>query len=378
MDSTPHPDARILIVDDEAANIELLRHMLEPLGYRRIQGTTDPTEVVDLCEEDPPDLLLLDLKMEPMDGFQVLRRLRADVPDFPHLPVIVLTSDQSREAKVRALSGGARDFLTKPASPVEVRLRVANHLETHFLQLALRDQSERLAERVRKRTRDLEEAQYEILERLARAAEYHDDATGKHTKRVGVRSALVAMALDWPTERVELMRGAAPLHDVGKIGIPTSILLKPGPLSPDEFEKVKEHVTIGRDILSGSRFPVLKLATEIALYHHENWDGSGYRAGLAGDEIPMSARIVAVTDVFDSLTHRRAYKEAWPEERALEEIASLRGTKFDPRVVDAFFETLSEPGAERRDRPRRPPAVGRETAETPYPAGASVGSVEAP
>lgn len=342
MDSTPHPDARILIVDDEAANIELLRHILEPVGYRRVEGTTDPRRGIEICEASPPDLLLLDLKMEPLDGFEVLERLREGVADFPHLPVVVLTSDHTREAKVRALSGGARDFLTKPASPVEVRLRVANHLETHFLQLALRDQSERLAERVRERTRDLEEAQYEILERLARAAEYHDDATGMHTRRVGVRSALLAMALGWPTERVELMRRGAPLHDVGKIGIPTSILLEPGPLSPEQFEKVKEHVTIGHSILSGSRFPVLKLASEIALYHHENWDGSGYRAGLAGDEIPMSARIVAVTDVFDSLTHRRSYKDAWPEERALEEIEGLRGTKFDPRVVDAFFETLSE------------------------------------
>lgn len=337
MNPTPHPDARILIVDDQPANVDLVRHILEPVGYRHVVGATDPREALELCRESPPDLVLLDLKMRPLDGFQVLEGLRTSAPDFDHLPVIVLTSDNSRDAKARALSQGAKDFLTKPASPVEVRLRVANLLETRFLQLAMREQNDRLAERVRERTRDLEEAQYETLDRLARAAEYHDDDTGKHTKRVGVQSALLALTLGWPAERVELIRRAAPLHDVGKIGIDTSILLKPGRLTQEEFEAVKEHVTIGHSILSGSRFPLLQLAAEIALHHHENWDGSGYQAGLAREEIPMSARIVAVVDVFDSLTHERSYKEAWPEERALEEIARLRGKKFDPEVVDAFF-----------------------------------------
>jgi putative two-component system response regulator len=196
---------------------------------------------------------------------------------------------------------------------------------------------------VRQRTADLEEAQFEIVERLALAAEYRDDETGKHTKRVGILSAKLAKEFGWPESQVEVIRRAAPMHDVGKIGIDSAVLLKPGKLTTEEFDHIKEHVTIGHGILSGSRFSMLQMAAEIALYHHENWDGTGYQAGLKGEAIPESARIVTVIDVFDSLTHKRPYKEAWPVEKALEEITSLRRTKFDPRVLDAFF-TLYERG----------------------------------
>ncbi len=329
--------ARILIIDDEAANIDLLRHVLEPAGYANLITTTDPRRVEALCREAPPDLVVLDLKMPHVDGFELLGRLPALVEDWEHLPVLVLTSDTSREAKSRALSSGASDFVNKPLSPAEVRLRVSNLLQTRFLQLALRDQNERLERKVRQRTADLEEAQFEIIERLALAAEYRDDETGKHTKRVGALSALLAAELGWREDRVEVLRRAAPLHDVGKIGIDSAVLLKPGKLTPEEFDHIKEHVTIGHGILSGSRFPMMQMAAEIALYHHENWDGTGYRAGLKGEAIPEAARIVTVIDVFDSLTHRRPYKEAWPVDQALSEISGLRGTKFQPRVVDAFF-----------------------------------------
>lgn len=329
--------ARVLIVDDEVANVELLRHVLEPAGYKNLITTTDSRRVADICRKTPPDIVLLDLRMPDPDGFQVLELLRDVVADFEHLPILVLTSDTSREAKSRALSSGASDFVNKPLSPGEVRLRVSNLLQTRFLQLALRDQNKMLERKVSQRTADLEEAQFEIVERLALAAEYRDDETGKHTKRVGILSAKLAKELGWPESKVDVIRRAAPMHDVGKIGIDSAVLLKPGKLTAEEFAHIKEHVTIGHGILSGSRFAMLQMAAEIALYHHENWDGTGYQAGLKGEAIPESARIVTVIDVFDSLTHRRPYKDAWPVAKTLEEIASLRGTKFDRRVVDAFF-----------------------------------------
>jgi putative two-component system response regulator len=367
--------ARILIIDDEAPNVELLRRVLEPAGYENLVTTTDSRRVAELCATGEPDIILLDLKMPHVDGFQVLELLPAVVPDFEFLPVLALTSDTSREAKSRALSNGASDFVNKPLSPAEVRLRVFNLLQTRFLQLALRNQNQLLERKVRQRTADLEEAQFEIVERLALAAEYRDDETGKHTKRVGILSALLARELGWTEEQIEVMRRAAPLHDVGKIGIDSAVLLKPGKLTKEEFDHIKEHVTIGHGILSGSRFPLLQMASEIARYHHENWDGTGYQAGLKGEGIPESARIVTVIDVYDSLTHKRPYKEAWPVEEALAEITKLRGSKFESRVVDAFFsihergETDLAAGAQRPEPTVEPDATD-EKAVPPEPAGA--------
>jgi putative two-component system response regulator len=337
MQQTDRSDARIIIVDDNPANVELLEHILEHAGYTHIRSTTDPRAVFDMCAGEPPDLLLLDLMMPHLDGMQVTERLREEFEELAHVPVAILTSDGSREAKKRALSSGAKDFMTKPLSPSEVRLRVANLLETRFLQLELQRQNERLEERVRERTGELEEARIEILERLALAAEYRDDETGEHTRRVGRQSATLAAALELPAPEIELIRRAAPLHDVGKIGIPDNILLKPGKLTPAEFERIKSHTTIGAQILSGSRFPLLQMAEAIALSHHENWNGTGYPAGLRGTEIPLPARIVSVVDVFDSLTHERVYKEAWPEERALDLIEQEIEGKFDPTVARAYL-----------------------------------------
>lgn len=362
--TTPaHADACILIVDDDRANLDLVERVLRPEGYRELLSTTDPVAVPDLCEEHGPDLVLLDLLMPEIDGFEVLDRLRTGLPGFDYLPVLVLTSDDSREAKQRALSGGASDFLAKPVSVFELRLRVRNLLHTRFLQLALRDHNQILERRVRERTRELQAAQNEILERLATAAEFHDDETGRHTRRVGRESARLAEALGWPPDRVELIRRAAPLHDVGKIAIDHALLLKPGPLSEQEFESMKKHVAVGHAILSGSDFPLLRMASEIALYHHEHWNGRGYQAGLRGEAIPLSARIVSVVDVFDSLTHRRPYKEAWPREDALAEIAAQAGVKFDPRVVATFLrlhawdETASRAHDARAGRVARGPAA---------------------
>jgi len=331
--------SRILVVDDEIANVRVLRRLLERAGYGDVLGTTDPREAVSLYEEEHPDLVLLDLHMPHMDGFEVLQGLRARIPGDVYLPVLVLTGDLDPEVKERALSMGARDFVTKPFESTEVLLRIKNLLETRHLHRELRSYSLTLEERVRARTRELADAQVEILQRLALAAEYRDDVTGEHAERVGVLTALVARSLGLEEERVKILRRAAPLHDVGKIGIPDAILMKPGPLTRAEYEVMKTHTTIGARILSGSRYPLLETAREIALTHHEKWDGSGY-AGLAGEEIPLAGRVVAVADVFDSLTHERPYKAPFSRAEAIEEIESCRGGHFDPQAVDAFLDVM--------------------------------------
>ena len=264
----------------------------------------------------------------------------------------MLTGDDTQEAKREALSRGAKDFLNKPFHSDEVLLRIGTLLETRFLYLQIQSQNQILEAKVRDRTRELEAAQIEIIERLARAAEFRDDNTGQHTERVGQMAALLAKGIGLPDPQVSLIRRAAPLHDVGKIGIPDSILLKLGKLTHDEFLIVKTHTTIGARILSGSRFTILRLAEEIAFNHHERWDGDGY-AGITGAAIPLAGRIVAVADVFDALTQKRPYKAAWPIDDAMAEIERQRGKQFDPALVDAFMRMLEQrepqaPAAESR------------------------------
>ena len=332
--------ARILIVDDEAANVELLRRVLDRAGFRKVDSTTDPCEAVSLYVQTRPDLILLDLHMPHMDGLAVMDRLN-QIIEASYLPILMLTGDLSPEARREALSRGAKDFVNKPFNPDEVLLRIRTLLETRFLYLQIQSQNQMLEAKVRERTRELESAQIEIIERLARAAEFRDDNTGQHTERVGHMAALLARELGLTDAQVSLIRRAAPLHDVGKIGIPDAILLKLGNLTPAEFELVKTHTTIGARILSGSRFALLRLAEEIAFSHHERWDGAGY-AGLAGDQIPLAGRIVTVADVFDALTQKRPYKPAWPVEEAVAEVDRQRGRQFDPAIVDAFLRIVEK------------------------------------
>jgi putative two-component system response regulator len=320
--------AKVLIVDDEPVNHVLLEAILRKAGVERIEKTTDPREALSLWGDLEPDLLLLDLQMPNLDGFEVMDQLGELVSPETYVPILVLTADPSRETKREALARGAKDFLTKPFDPDEVMLRIKNLLETRSLHVHLES-------RVYERTIELEEARLEMLERLALAAEYRDDDTGEHTKRVGHGAALVAEELGLEPNSVELIRRAAPLHDVGKIGVPDSILLKPARLTPEEFDRMKTHTDIGAKILSTSKFALLQLAEEIAETHHERWDGTGYN-GLGEDQIPLAGRIVSVVDVFDALTHERPYKEAWPEPRAVAEIERQQGRQFDPAIVAAF------------------------------------------
>ena len=338
------PTARILMVDDEQANLDLLRRILEPVGFKNLEGTVDPFQVLPLCRQRQPDLVLLDIAMPGKNGFEVLAEIREQMEEEEYLPVLVLTSDHSPETKRRSLSAGAQDFLTKPLSPAEVRLRVRNLLETRFLHLALRDHNRHLEERVRERTAELEEAHAEILARLARATEYRDDETGEHTRRVGRLSGAIAQELGLDPEEVSLIQRVAPLHDVGKIGIPDDILLHPGRLTPEHMKVMRSHTEIGGDLMAGSGIPLLDLAEQIARTHHERWDGSGYPAGLSGEEIPIAGRIVGVADSFDALSHRRPYEPAWTAEDAWWEIARKAGTDFDPGVVDAFTKVLRSTG----------------------------------
>ena len=331
--------ARIMMVDDEPGNIDLLKRVLERAGFHKLESTNDPREAVALYVETRPDLILLDLHMPHLDGLAVMDRLN-EIVEASYLPILMLTGDISPEARREALSRGAKDFVNKPFNADEVLLRIRTLLETRFLYLQIQSQNQMLEAKVRDRTRELEAAQIEIIERLARAAEFRDDNTGQHTERVGQMAALLARELGLPDAEVSLIRRAAPLHDVGKIGIPDSILLKLGKLTPAEFELVKTHTTIGARILSGSRFALLRMAEEIAFSHHEQWDGRGY-AGLTGDQIPLAGRIVTVADVFDALTQKRPYKGAWPVEEAVAEIERQRGRQFDPDVVDAFLRIIA-------------------------------------
>lgn len=342
MDEQWLKNARFLIVDDQAYNIDLLERILRRAGFSNLRSTIDSQQLEPLFHEFAPDIVLLDLHMPEIDGFEALGRIRKWDNADSYLPVLVLTADITKEAKQRALQGGANDFLTKPLDKSEVILRVNNLLNTRWLHLRLQHQNDNLEERVRKRTEELTKAKYEILQLLARVSEFRDDVTGIHTQRVGYLSGQIAQMLGLPASEAELIRLAAPLHDLGKIGIRDEVLLKPGTFTPEEFEQMKLHTTIGSSILEGSIFPVLAVAATIALSHHEKWNGAGYPHGLKGVEIPLAARIVALADFYDALTHERPYKRAWSKKEAVAEIEWQRGIHFDPQVVDAFLLILQE------------------------------------
>lgn len=328
--------ALVMIVDDDPAGVAFLSKVLTSNGLPEPVGLTDPRLALSTFLERRPDLVILDLAMPHLDGYTLARQLRSRTPEGAFLPILVLTGDGSRETKRKLLAAGADDFLTKPFDSVEILLRIRNLLEIRFLHNRLRVQNLELEERVRQRTRELEDAQEEILERLALTAEHRDDNTAQHNRRVGLLSQKLALACGLPPEEARLIGRAAILHDLGKVGVADAVLRKPGQLLPEEFESVKPHTVIGAGILAGSRSRLLQVAEVIALYHHERWDGKGY-AGLEGEAVPLPARIAALADAFDAMTHDRPYRPARTIEEAVDECRTQSGRHFDPRVVDALI-----------------------------------------
>jgi putative two-component system response regulator len=327
----------ILVVDDEQRNIHLLKRFLNEAGFANLHTTADSREALGMYKQLQPDLVLLDISMPFLDGFEVMKQFDEVRGREEYIPVLVLTADITPETRRRALSCGAKDFLTKPLDLSDVLLRVKNLLETRQLYVQIREHNVHLERTVWERTHQLADSRREILARLALAGEYRDHDTGEHTRRVGNIAAAISAACGSNPEFVDLIRHAAPLHDVGKIGIPDHILRKSGKLEPEEFDLMKLHTTIGAKILSGSQDPLLKMAESIVLSHHEWWDGSGYPSGLAGASIPFEGRIVALADNLDALLSERPYKRAWTLEAAVDAIKNLRGRQFDPALTDVLM-----------------------------------------
>ena len=341
MNNTSAQKERILIVDDEPVNLKLLDKMLRGQGYEDIFLTEDPREVVNLYQAARPDLILLDINMPHFDGYQVMAQLKAlNDPLLP--PIVVLTAQSAKDYLLRALAGGARDFVTKPVDRNELLMRVRNLLDAQMAHRLIYDQKNVLEQMVRERTDELRKTRLQVVQRLGMAAEYRDEETGSHILRMSHMSALLARASGWNEAECELMLNASPMHDIGKIGIPDAILLKPGKFEPAEWEVMKTHAAIGGKLLEGDDSDLMRMAQEIAISHHEKWDGSGYPYGLSGEAIPQAGRIAALADVFDALTSVRPYKKAWTVEAAVEMIKENRGTHFDPKLVDVFLQNLPE------------------------------------
>jgi putative two-component system response regulator len=333
--------ARIFVVDDEALNLKLLKKLLASDDSRQVVLIQDPRDVLAQYLEARPDLILLDISMPHLDGYQVMEQLKAlNDPLFP--PVIILTAQHGRDELMKALTMGARDFIGKPFDRTELLMRVRNLLDAQLAHKMLYDQRAALEQMVLVRTNALHQSRLEVVLRLGRAAEYRDNETGLHIVRMSQYSALLAKSLGWSDQDCELMLHASPMHDVGKIGIPDAILLKPGKFDPHEWRIMQTHVTIGADILEGADSDLLQLARVIAQSHHEKWDGSGYPDALAGEAIPQAGRIVALADVFDALTSVRPYKRAWPVEEAIAFIDDNSGIHFDPEVVAHFHLCLPQ------------------------------------
>ena len=311
---------RLLLVDDEPTNLQVLRHVLQ--ADYRLLFATDGARALQVAREQLPQLILLDIMMPGMDGYAVCRALKAD-PATAGIPVIFITALNDSQDETAGFDVGGVDYLTKPVSPPVVRARVRTHLSLV-------------------RMDELRETRLQIVQRLGRAAEYKDNETGMHVIRMSHFSKLLALAAGHSPAWAEDLLNAAPMHDVGKIGIPDAVLRKPGPLDADEWATMRRHPEIGAEIIGEHPSGVLQLAREIALAHHEKWDGSGYPRGLAGEAIPLSARIVAIADVFDALTTRRPYKEPWPVQEAMNHIAAQAGKHFDPALVALFAPLLPQ------------------------------------
>lgn len=309
---------RILIVDDEPANLKVMREVLG--NQYRMSFAKSGAAALTLLEKEQPKLILLDIMMPDMNGFEVCEIVKS-TPALSHIPIIFVTALGDESDEFKGFELGAVDYITKPISPAIVRARVKTHLS-----LVQAEQ--------------LKQAHVDLVHRLGRAAEYKDTDTGEHIARMSQYSKLLALEFGMDQHQAELLRQAAPMHDVGKIGIPDAILLKPGRLTSEEFDHMKQHAVIGAQILANSSSPLLQLAHKLAIEHHEKWDGSGYPHGLKGEQISVEGRIVAIADVFDALTSKRPYKEAWGVEEALEHMQAQAGKHFDPHLINLFVNKL--------------------------------------
>ena len=353
---SPTKSPRIMLMDDEELNILLIQSYLQGVGYSDFIVETEPRRAMAVINSDKPDIVISDICMPGMSGLELLAAVRKS-ERHQHLPVLLLTASTEASLKLEALRLGASDFLAKPIDASELALRVQNVLSAKTLRDESQQYSERLERQVLRKISEVESTEREVVAVLAQAAEYRDDDTGRHIIRVGRYAGIVGRALGLPPERIAMLEQAAQLHDVGKIGIPDSLLLKPGKFTPEEFQQMKHHAEIGRRILSpeftlddspghqyplAARSPILQLAALIAGSHHEKWDGSGYPNGLAGAAIPLEGRITAIADVFDALSSSRPYKQAFEIPKCFQILRESSGSHFDPAVVEAFFASESE------------------------------------
>ena len=327
------PKQCVLVVDDSPENIDLLSEILRE-DYRVRVATSGEKALKIVYSDEPPDLILLDIMMPGISGLEICRRLKAN-PDRRRIPIIFVTAMSSTEDERRGLEIGAVDYITKPISPPIVMARVRTHL-------ALYDQSRELAHMVAQRTTELLTTRQQIIRRLGRAAEYKDNETGNHVLRMSHYARLIALAHGLGEESAGIIFNTAPMHDIGKIGIPDAILLKPGKLDAAEWEVMYQHPIMGAEIIGKHDNELLETARIIALTHHEKWDGTGYPNGLKGKDIPLEGRIVALADVFDALTSKRPYKEAWSIAETMAYLHEQSGSHFDPELVQLFTENLDK------------------------------------
>jgi len=328
----------ILIVDDNQQNLQVLGTLLMEENYE-VSIAGNGKEAINEVKTNRPDLILMDIMMPVMDGFEAVKVLKGN-ENTKNIPVIFVTAMSEDADEEKGFTLGAADYINKPIRGSIVKARIKLHLALNNQKILLKQQVAKRTEELNKTNKELEETRHEIIRRLGRAAEYKDNETGNHILRMSKVSRIIAEAKGLSKDECEIILNASPMHDIGKIGIPDKILLKPGKLDPEEWEIMKTHVSQGVEILEGHDSELLKAAVSIAQTHHEKWDGSGYPNGLKEEEIPIYGRISAIADVFDALTSVRPYKKVWPVEKAVELLKSEKGKHFQPELVDIFITKL--------------------------------------
>jgi two-component system response regulator RpfG len=327
----------VLIVDDLFSSRLLIAEIVRQIDPKlNLELFDTPSRALEYARQNRVDMVLTDFKLPEFDGIELVKQIRG-LAHCVDIPIVVITVVDDRQVRYNALESGATDFLIKPLDEHETRARCANLLELRRHKIVLSDQARVLQYQVDKSVAEIHERELETLAKLARAGEFRDKTTGNHLIRMARYSALCAHNLGLGAEMAHVIEVAAPMHDIGKIGIPDSVLIKEGPLSPAEQDIMRTHPRIGYDILKGSPSKYLSMGSIIALGHHEKYDGTGYPNGLHGDDIPIVARVVAVADVFDALVSERPYKRAWPLPEGIDFLKSQRGKHFDPKCVDAFL-----------------------------------------